>query len=163
MSVFAPGVVNLWRTIDSYGIDPGPMFAAEGIDIRPPIDPSTRLSYEKIDRIRAQALAGIQRIGHGLQVAGIYRLHLAHHVQDAGDSLSDFAYFRVGNPNFGQLGNFFYLGLFYRHVFTHCGGRCELVAVGAKLPRNTLPAGAGSCAGDANLTHLRLAQNPRDW
>ena len=65
MSVFAPGVINLWKTIESYGIDPEPLFAAEGIKIQLPIDPSTRLSYEKIDRIRAKAvdLSGDEALG----------------------------------------------------------------------------------------------------
>lgn len=72
MSVFAPGVVNLWRTIDSYGIDPAPLFAAEGIDIQPPVDPSTRLSYDKIDRIRAKAVELIADEAIGLRTASVF-------------------------------------------------------------------------------------------
>lgn len=55
MSVFAPSMVNLWKTIETYGIDPAPLFAAEEIEIQLPIDPSTRLPYAKIDRLRARA------------------------------------------------------------------------------------------------------------
>jgi len=72
MSVFAPSVINLWRTIESYGVDPKPLFNAEEIKIRLPIDPSTRLSYEKIDRIRARAveLCGDEAIG--LRAASVF-------------------------------------------------------------------------------------------
>ncbi len=72
MSVFAPGVINLWRAIESYGIDPEPLFVAEGIKIQLPIDPSTRLCYEKIDRIRAKAveLSGDEALG--LRAASVY-------------------------------------------------------------------------------------------
>jgi len=72
MSVFAPGVINLWRAIESYGIDPEPLFVAEGIKIQLPIDPCTRLSYEKIDRIRAKAvkLSGDEALG--LRAASVY-------------------------------------------------------------------------------------------
>jgi AraC-like DNA-binding protein len=73
MSVFAPGVVNLWKLIESYGIDPAPLFADEGIHIQLPIDPCMRLSYEKVDRIRAKAveLSGDEAIG--LRSASVYR------------------------------------------------------------------------------------------
>jgi len=72
MSVFAPAIVNLWRTIESYGIDPSPWFEAEGIKIQPPIDPCLRLSYTKIDRLRAKAveLCGVEAIG--LRSAEVY-------------------------------------------------------------------------------------------
>lgn len=72
MSVFAPGVVNLWRAIDSYGIDPRPLFAAEGIKIQLPIDPCTRLCYEKIDRIRAEAVKLSGDEAFGLRAASVY-------------------------------------------------------------------------------------------
>ena len=55
MSVLAPSVVNLWKVIESYGIDPAPLFAAEDIEISLPIEPGTRISYAKIDRVRARA------------------------------------------------------------------------------------------------------------
>jgi len=72
MSVFAPGTINLWKTIDSYGIDPAPLFAAEGIRIQPPIDPGTRLSYEKIDRIRAKGAELSGDEAFGLRAAAFY-------------------------------------------------------------------------------------------
>ena len=72
MSVFAPAVANLWRTIESYGIDPSPLFEEEGIRITLPIDPCIRLPYVKIDRLRAKAveLCGDEAIG--LRSAEVY-------------------------------------------------------------------------------------------
>lgn len=65
MSVFAPSLVNLWKTIESYGLDPKPLFDAEGVVLKPPIDPSLRVPWEKIDRIRARAveLSGDEAFG----------------------------------------------------------------------------------------------------
>jgi len=65
MSVFAPSVMTLWKTIESYGIDPESLFAAEDLKVKLPIDPSMRIPYEKVDRIRAKAakLCGDEAIG----------------------------------------------------------------------------------------------------
>ena len=49
MSVFAPTLTMLWKMIESYGIDPEPLFAAENIKVRLPIDSALRLPYEKIE------------------------------------------------------------------------------------------------------------------
>lgn len=72
MSVFAPTLVNLWRTIESCGIDPSPLFEAEDIIVKLPIDPGVRVPYEKIDRIRAEAvrLSGDEALG--LKAASSY-------------------------------------------------------------------------------------------
>jgi AraC-like DNA-binding protein len=72
MSVFAPTLVNLWKTIESCGIDPAPLFAAEDIIVKLPIDPGVRVPYEKIDRIRAEAvrLSGDEALG--LKAASSY-------------------------------------------------------------------------------------------
>jgi len=72
MSVFAPTTINLWRTIESYGIDPAPLFSDEGIQVQLPIDPGTRLSYEKIDRIRARAVDMSGDEAFGLRAASVY-------------------------------------------------------------------------------------------
>ena len=72
MSVFAPSVVNLWKTIESYGIDPAPLFATENINIQLPIDPSARIPYEKIDRIRAKAAKLSGDEASGLKSASFY-------------------------------------------------------------------------------------------
>jgi len=72
MSIFAPTIVNLWKTIESYGVDPGPLFAAEDIDARLPLDPSMRIPYEKIDRIRAKAVKICGDEAFGIRSATVY-------------------------------------------------------------------------------------------
>lgn len=72
MSVFAPGVVILWKSIEFYGIDPAPLFAEENIKIQLPIDPCLRLPYEKIDRLRAKAVSICGDEAFGLRSAEAY-------------------------------------------------------------------------------------------
>lgn len=72
MSVFAPSTVILWKSIESYGLDPAPMFAAEEIEIKLPIDPSLRLPYVKIDRLRARAVELSGDEAFGLRSASVY-------------------------------------------------------------------------------------------
>lgn len=72
MSVFAPSVVNLWKTIESYGLDAAALFLAEEIKISLPVDPCLRLPYEKIDRIRAQAVKLSGDEAFGLRSAAIF-------------------------------------------------------------------------------------------
>lgn len=72
MSVFAPAVVNLWKTIESYGIEPSPLFEDEGIKIQLPIDPSVRLPYAKIDSLRAKAVDLCGDEAFGLRSAKAY-------------------------------------------------------------------------------------------
>ena len=72
MSVFAPSMVNLWKSIESYGIDPAPLFAAEDIKVRLPIDPCVRLSYEKVDQLRAKAEKLCGDEAFGLRSAMVY-------------------------------------------------------------------------------------------
>jgi len=72
MSVFAPSTVILWKSIESYGLDPAPMFAAEEIEIKLPIDPSLRLPYVKIDRLRARAVELCGDEAFGLRSASVY-------------------------------------------------------------------------------------------
>jgi len=64
-------MINLWKTIESYGVDPEPLFAAEDIRISLPIDPSKRLSYEKIDRIRARAVKLCNDEAFGIRAANV--------------------------------------------------------------------------------------------
>ena len=72
MSVFAPTMIILWKTIESYGIDPEPLFAAENIKPKLPIDPSMRMPYEKIDRIRAKAFELCNDEAIGIRAASVY-------------------------------------------------------------------------------------------
>lgn len=60
-------------TIESYGIDPAPLFAAENILVRLPIDPGTRLPFEKIDRIRTKAIKLSGDEAFGLRSASVYQ------------------------------------------------------------------------------------------
>jgi AraC-like DNA-binding protein len=72
MSVFAPSLVNLWKSIESYGIDPAPMFEAEDIKVTLPIDPCVRLPYVKVDRLRAKAEKLCGDEAFGLRSAEVY-------------------------------------------------------------------------------------------
>ena len=72
MSVFAPTLTMLWKTIESYGIDPEPLFAAENIKVRLPIDSAVRLPYEKIDRIRSNAVRMSGDEAFGIKSASVY-------------------------------------------------------------------------------------------
>lgn len=72
MSVFAPSVIIMWKTIETYGVDPAPLFAAENIEINLPIDPCVRLPYEKIDRIRANAVRACGDEAIGIRSASVY-------------------------------------------------------------------------------------------
>ena len=72
MSVFAPSVTILWKSIESYGVDPQPLFASEGIKIKLPIDPCLRLPYEKVDRLRAKAVKACEDEAFGLRSAEVY-------------------------------------------------------------------------------------------
>lgn len=72
MSVFAPSVVILWKAMESCGIDPAPLFAAEDIKVQLPIDPCLRLPYEKIDRLRAKAVRLSGDEAFGLRSADVY-------------------------------------------------------------------------------------------
>jgi len=55
MSVFAPMLSSLWRQIEDYGIDPGPLFRKQGIVGSAPFDPNTRVSAIRIDRVMVDA------------------------------------------------------------------------------------------------------------
>jgi AraC-like DNA-binding protein len=72
MSIFEPISINLWKTIDSYGIDPEPLFAAEHIKIQLPVDTSLRIPYVNYDRIRAKAVAQSGDEAFGLKMASLY-------------------------------------------------------------------------------------------
>lgn len=69
MSVLAQSAGTLWRVIESYGLDPAPFFAAEGIELALPVEPGTRIPYEQIDAVRAAAAEKIGDPAFGLRVA----------------------------------------------------------------------------------------------
>jgi len=72
MSVFAPALISLWRTMESYGIEPAALFEEEGIKVSLPIDPCLRLPYTKIDRLRAKAVKLCGDEAFGLRAASVY-------------------------------------------------------------------------------------------
>ena len=72
MTVFAPTLTILWKTIESYGLDPEPLFAAENIKVQLPIDPSQRIPYEKIDSIRSRAVQLSGDEAFGIRSASVY-------------------------------------------------------------------------------------------
>lgn len=67
MSVLAQSVGNLWRVMESYGLDPEPAFLAEGLNIQWPIAPGTRVPYEELDAVRANAAAASGDPAFGLR------------------------------------------------------------------------------------------------
>ncbi len=69
MSVLAQSVGNLWRVIESYGLDPEALFKAEDLAIQWPIEPGTRVSYDKLDAVRARAAAASGDPLFGLRTA----------------------------------------------------------------------------------------------
>ncbi len=69
MSVLAQSVGSLWRVIESYGLDPEPLFRAEGLDLELPIEPGTRLPYDSLDAVRARAARATGDPAFGLRVA----------------------------------------------------------------------------------------------
>lgn len=67
MSVLAQSVGNLWRVIETYGLEPGPLFLAQGLDIRWPVDPGKRVPYDQLDAARADAAAASGDPAFGLR------------------------------------------------------------------------------------------------
>lgn len=55
MTVLTQSVGILWRVIESYGLDPAPIFEASGVTISWPVEPGTRMPYDDLDRVRARA------------------------------------------------------------------------------------------------------------
>ena len=60
MSVFAPSLGALWKQLESYGIDPAPLFREEGVDPEVMYDSGARIPlkrYQRLDK-RAAELSG---------------------------------------------------------------------------------------------------------
>ena len=87
MSVFAPMLSSLWRQIEDYGIDPGPLFRKQGIVESAPFDPNTRVSAIRIDRVMVDAAERSGDQFFGLKEANYF---LPSHIGPLG-----FAYFIV--------------------------------------------------------------------
>jgi len=70
-------MAGLLKVIESYGIDPLPLFAAEGIEVQVPFRPGSRVPYRNIDRIRARAVALSGDQALGLRIARV--AHPSHY------------------------------------------------------------------------------------
>ncbi len=70
MSLLAPVLSRLWRQIEDHGIDPEPVFKEHGIDASKRFDPNARVSYTKVDQIRALAAEYTGDPFFGLKEAG---------------------------------------------------------------------------------------------
>lgn len=69
MSVLAPSVGILWRVIESYGLDPDPLFRAEGLELAWPLPAGARLPYDQVDAVRARAVEATGDPAMGLRIA----------------------------------------------------------------------------------------------
>lgn len=56
MSVFAPAMGSLWKQMESYGIDPAPIFREAGIDPEVLFDPGARITMKQFQQIEAKAI-----------------------------------------------------------------------------------------------------------
>jgi AraC-like DNA-binding protein len=56
VSVFEPLLANTVRVFESYGLDAEALFAADGIRLRLPLDPSVRISRKKFLQVRRRAM-----------------------------------------------------------------------------------------------------------
>jgi len=65
MSIFAPALGTLWKQLEGYGLDPDPVFRAEGINPDSIFDAGARISYEQFQKVemRAMELAGDPHFG----------------------------------------------------------------------------------------------------
>ncbi len=69
MSVLAQSVGILWRVIESYGLDPAPLFEKAGVSLTWPVEPGTRMPYDDLDHVRADAAAASEDPAFGLRTA----------------------------------------------------------------------------------------------
>ena len=60
MSIFAPALGALWKQLEGYGIDPGPVFRDNGVDPEILFDSGARVPLERFQKlnVEAQALSG---------------------------------------------------------------------------------------------------------
>ena len=72
MSVFAPTLSSLWRQIEDFGIDPGPLFKKHGVIESTLFDPNARVSYIKSDQIMASGAQLTDDPFFGLKEAGYF-------------------------------------------------------------------------------------------
>ncbi|MFC1719851.1 AraC family transcriptional regulator [Pseudomonadota bacterium] len=55
MSIFAPAMGVIWKQLEEYGIDPDPVFRAEGVDPETMFDAGARISFDRYQRLDLRA------------------------------------------------------------------------------------------------------------
>jgi len=55
MSIFAPAMGVIWKQLEEYGIDPEPVFRAEGVDPETMYDAGARISFDCYQRVYMRA------------------------------------------------------------------------------------------------------------
>jgi len=55
MSIFAPAMGAIWKQLEEYGIDPEPVFRAEGVDPETMFDAGARISFDRYQRLDVRA------------------------------------------------------------------------------------------------------------
>jgi len=73
MSVFAPALGALWKQLEGYGIDPEPLFRAEGVDPDALYDAGARIPLERYQRLDLRAAESSGDPYFGLRGAEYFR------------------------------------------------------------------------------------------
>ena len=73
VSVYAPVLDNVWKAIEAAGMDPAPMFKAEGVSHSVAGDPTARVPFAVAEKIRARAARE-----SGNPAIGLFAAHVLH-------------------------------------------------------------------------------------
>jgi AraC-like DNA-binding protein len=73
MSIFAPALGAIWKQLEEYGIDPEPVFRAEGVDPAIIFDAGARVSFDQFQRIDLKAAELSKDPFFGLKGAEYFR------------------------------------------------------------------------------------------
>lgn len=73
MSIFAPALGAIWKQLEGYGIDPDPVFRAEGINPETLFDPGARVPADKYQRLDVKAAELSNDPFFGLKGAEFFR------------------------------------------------------------------------------------------
>ncbi len=73
MSFFAPAASSLWKQIESYKIDPGPLFREAGIDPELLYDANARIPLARIEKVIDRTLAQVNDELFGIKEADYFR------------------------------------------------------------------------------------------
>ena len=73
MSIFAPALGSLWKLLESYGIDPDPVFREAGVDPETMYDPGARVPLDKYLKLDLLAIEQSGDPQFGLKSAAYFR------------------------------------------------------------------------------------------